>query len=48
MAISVILISSDSSEDNTRTPTGRVILFGTIPTTIPNTTPLIAPPTADT
>nr|GEU69363.1 hypothetical protein [Tanacetum cinerariifolium] len=27
------------------TPAGRVILFGTIPTTIPNTTPVIAPPT---
>nr|GFC76481.1 hypothetical protein [Tanacetum cinerariifolium] len=26
---------------------GRVILFGTIPTTIPDTTPLIAPPTTD-
>nr|GFB63469.1 hypothetical protein [Tanacetum cinerariifolium] len=48
MAISVILISSDSSEDSTGTPAGRVILFGTIPTTIPDTTPLIAPPTADT
>nr|GEV57761.1 putative reverse transcriptase domain-containing protein [Tanacetum cinerariifolium] len=45
MAISVILISSDSSEDSMRTPTGRVIMFGTIPTTIPNTTPMIAPHT---
>nr|GFD44591.1 hypothetical protein [Tanacetum cinerariifolium] len=27
---------------------GRVILFGTIPTTISDTTPLIAPPTTDT
>nr|GFC34664.1 hypothetical protein [Tanacetum cinerariifolium] len=45
MAISVISISSDSSEDSTGTPAGRVILFGTIPTTIPDTTPLIAPPT---
>nr|GEY91518.1 reverse transcriptase domain-containing protein [Tanacetum cinerariifolium] len=47
MAISVILISSDSSEDSIGTPAGRVILFGTIPTTIPDTTPLIAPPTTD-
>nr|GEW51900.1 ribonuclease H-like domain-containing protein [Tanacetum cinerariifolium] len=30
------------------TPAGRVILFGTIPTTIPDTTLMIAPPTADT
>ncbi|GKD73845.1 hypothetical protein Tco_1332127 [Tanacetum coccineum] len=50
MAISVILISSDSSEDSVGTPAGRVILFGTIPTTIPDTTqvipteiPIIAP-----
>nr|GFC81837.1 hypothetical protein [Tanacetum cinerariifolium] len=48
MAISVILISSDSSEDSIGTPAGRVILFDTIPTTIPDTTPLIAPPTAYT
>nr|GFC66669.1 hypothetical protein [Tanacetum cinerariifolium] len=48
MATFVILISSDSSEDSTGTPAGRVVLFGTIPTTIPNTTSLIAPPTADT
>nr|GFC51213.1 hypothetical protein [Tanacetum cinerariifolium] len=47
MATSVISISSDSSEDSTGTPTGRVILFGTIPTTIPDTTSLIAPPTID-
>nr|GFC31061.1 hypothetical protein [Tanacetum cinerariifolium] len=47
MAISVISISSDSSEDSIGTPAGRVILFGTIPTTIPDTTPLIAPPTTD-
>ncbi|GJU33025.1 hypothetical protein Tco_1176614, partial [Tanacetum coccineum] len=44
MAISVILISSDSSEDSVGTPAGRVILFGTIPTTIPDTTPMITPP----
>ncbi|GJW13697.1 hypothetical protein Tco_0017830 [Tanacetum coccineum] len=45
MAISVISISSDSSEDSVGTPAGRVILFGTIPTTIPDTTPVITPPT---
>nr|GEW81968.1 hypothetical protein [Tanacetum cinerariifolium] len=48
MATSVILISSDSSEDSMGTPAGRVILFGTIPTTIPDTTPVIAPPTTET
>nr|GFB63620.1 hypothetical protein [Tanacetum cinerariifolium] len=47
MAILVILISSDSSKDSIGTPAGRVILFGTIPTIIPDTTPLIAPPTTD-
>nr|GFD25083.1 hypothetical protein [Tanacetum cinerariifolium] len=31
-----------------RTPTKRVILFGTIPTIIPDTTPVIAPPTTQT
>ncbi|GKC53747.1 hypothetical protein Tco_1076492, partial [Tanacetum coccineum] len=45
MAISVILVSSDSSEESVGTSTGRVILFGTIPTTIPNTTPFVIPPT---
>ncbi|GKC80014.1 reverse transcriptase domain-containing protein, partial [Tanacetum coccineum] len=40
MAISVISISSDSSE--------RVILFGTIPTTIPDTTPVITLPATQT
>nr|GFC00319.1 hypothetical protein [Tanacetum cinerariifolium] len=45
MAISVISVSSDSSEDSMGTPAGRVILFGTIPTTITDTTPVIAPPT---
>ncbi|GJZ22759.1 retrovirus-related pol polyprotein from transposon TNT 1-94 [Tanacetum coccineum] len=44
MAISVISISSDSSEDSVGTPAGRVILFGTIPTTIPDTTPVITLP----
>ncbi|GJT93081.1 hypothetical protein Tco_1081926 [Tanacetum coccineum] len=45
MAISVILVSSDSSEESVGTPAGRVILFGTIPTTIPDTTPTVTPPT---
>ncbi|GKA02954.1 reverse transcriptase domain-containing protein [Tanacetum coccineum] len=45
MAISVISVSSDSSEDSVGTPAGRVILFGTIPTTIPDTTPSVIPPT---
>nr|GFB86003.1 hypothetical protein [Tanacetum cinerariifolium] len=45
--VMAILISSDSSEDSIGTPAGRVILFSTIPTTIPDTTPLIAPPTTD-
>ncbi|GJV77454.1 hypothetical protein Tco_1509038 [Tanacetum coccineum] len=48
MTISVISISSDSSEDSVGTPAGRVILFGTIPTTIPDTTPVIIPPTTQT
>ncbi|GJX95316.1 hypothetical protein Tco_0351114 [Tanacetum coccineum] len=48
MAISVISISSDSSEDSVGTPIGRVILFGTIPTTIPDTTPVITLPTTQT
>nr|GEZ81419.1 reverse transcriptase domain-containing protein [Tanacetum cinerariifolium] len=47
MATSVISISSNSSEDSMGTPAGRVILFGTIPTTIPDTTLLIAPPNTD-
>nr|GEV70257.1 hypothetical protein [Tanacetum cinerariifolium] len=38
MVISIILVSSDSSEESVRTSTRRVILFRTIPTTIPNTT----------
>ncbi|GKA25830.1 hypothetical protein Tco_0711939 [Tanacetum coccineum] len=45
MAISVISVSSDSSEDSVGTLAGRVILFGTIPTTIPDTTPSVIPPT---
>ncbi|GJT63721.1 hypothetical protein Tco_1015201 [Tanacetum coccineum] len=48
MAISVILVSSDSSEDSVGTPVGRVILFGTIPTTIPDITQVITPPTTQT
>ncbi|GKA94162.1 putative reverse transcriptase domain-containing protein [Tanacetum coccineum] len=47
MAISVILVSSDSSEESVGTSTGQVILFGTIPTTIPDTTLSMTPPTTD-
>ncbi|GKD39480.1 hypothetical protein Tco_1259687, partial [Tanacetum coccineum] len=39
MAISIILVSSDLLEESVGTSAGRVILFGTIPTTILNTTP---------
>ncbi|GJW00187.1 hypothetical protein Tco_1555438 [Tanacetum coccineum] len=45
MAISVISVSSDSSEESVGTSTGRVILFGTIPTTIPDITLFVIPPT---
>ncbi|GKB60324.1 hypothetical protein Tco_0916510 [Tanacetum coccineum] len=48
MAISVISVSLDSSEDSVGTPAGRVIFFGSIPTTIPDTTPVITPPTTQT
>ncbi|GKC96326.1 hypothetical protein Tco_1161768, partial [Tanacetum coccineum] len=48
MAISVISVSSDSSKDSVGTPVGRVILFGTILATIPDTTPVITPPTTQT
>nr|GEX60836.1 hypothetical protein [Tanacetum cinerariifolium] len=48
MAILVILVSSDSSKGSVRTPAGRVILFGTIPTPMPDTTPVITPPTTQT
>nr|GEZ39817.1 hypothetical protein [Tanacetum cinerariifolium] len=48
MATSVISISSNSSEDSMGTPARRVILFGTIPTIIPDTTPVIASPTTET
>ncbi|GKC79898.1 hypothetical protein Tco_1130672 [Tanacetum coccineum] len=39
MAFFVILISSYSSEESVGTSTARVILFGTIPTTLPSTAP---------
>ncbi|GJV45856.1 hypothetical protein Tco_1430392 [Tanacetum coccineum] len=45
MAISVILVSLDSSEDSVGTPAGRFILLGIIPTTIPDTTPSMTSPT---
>ncbi|GJU88990.1 hypothetical protein Tco_1301413 [Tanacetum coccineum] len=48
MAISVILVLSDSSEESVRTSTGRVVLFGTIPTTIPDTTPSVIPSSTHT
>ncbi|GJW26606.1 reverse transcriptase domain-containing protein [Tanacetum coccineum] len=48
MAILVISVSSDLSEDSVGTPAGQVILFGIIPTTIPDTTPVITPPTTQT
>ncbi|GKB74150.1 hypothetical protein Tco_0935562 [Tanacetum coccineum] len=44
MAISVILVSSYSSEESVGTSTRRVIWFGTIPTIIPDTTPSVIPP----
>ncbi|GJS34878.1 hypothetical protein Tco_0533260 [Tanacetum coccineum] len=48
MTILVISISLDSSEGSVGTPAGQVILFGTIPTTILDTTPVITPPTTQT
>nr|GEX91133.1 hypothetical protein [Tanacetum cinerariifolium] len=48
MAISIISVSSDLSKDSMGTPAGRVILFGTVPTTIPDTTLLITPPATQT
>ncbi|GJT68275.1 hypothetical protein Tco_1019755 [Tanacetum coccineum] len=45
MAISNILISSDSSKESTGTPFGQVLWFGRIPTTVPATTPTVTPPT---
>ncbi|GKE23688.1 hypothetical protein Tco_1435200 [Tanacetum coccineum] len=44
MAIFVISISSDSSEESVGTSTAQVILFGMIPTTIPATVPIVDPP----
>nr|GEU68663.1 hypothetical protein [Tanacetum cinerariifolium] len=44
MAISIISVSSDSLEESIETSTGRVILFGTIPITIPDTTLSMIPP----
>ncbi|GKD69161.1 hypothetical protein Tco_1323251 [Tanacetum coccineum] len=44
MAISTILISSDSFEESVGTPSERVLWFGRIPTTVPVTTPTIDPP----
>nr|GEZ72073.1 hypothetical protein [Tanacetum cinerariifolium] len=43
MAISIISVSPDSSEESVRTPAGQVILFGSILTHIPNTTPTETP-----
>nr|GEX63303.1 hypothetical protein [Tanacetum cinerariifolium] len=48
MAILVISVSSNSSEDSVGTPVERVILFGSIPTIISGTTPVIPPPTTQT
>ncbi|GJU35699.1 hypothetical protein Tco_1184053 [Tanacetum coccineum] len=48
MSISVISVSSDLSEDSVGTRAGRVILFGTFPITIPDTTSVITPPTTQT
>ncbi|GKE61306.1 hypothetical protein Tco_1511673, partial [Tanacetum coccineum] len=44
MVISIISVSSDLSKDSVGTPVGRVILFGTIPTTILDTTLYVIPP----
>ncbi|GKD16722.1 hypothetical protein Tco_1205880 [Tanacetum coccineum] len=48
MTILVISIYLDSSEGSMGTPAGQVILFGTIPTTILDITPVITPPTTQT
>ncbi|GKD52698.1 hypothetical protein Tco_1281674, partial [Tanacetum coccineum] len=45
MVISIISVSSDSSKDSMGTPAGRVILFGTIHTTILNTILSMTSPT---
>ncbi|GJW07144.1 putative reverse transcriptase domain-containing protein [Tanacetum coccineum] len=44
MAISVISVSLDSLEESVGTSSRRVILFGNIPTTIPDTTPTVTLP----
>nr|GEW05518.1 hypothetical protein [Tanacetum cinerariifolium] len=44
MAISIIFVSLDSSEESMGTSTRRVILFGTILATIPDTTLSVIPP----
>nr|GEU44004.1 reverse transcriptase [Tanacetum cinerariifolium] len=44
MAMSTVLISLDSSEESVGTPSGRVLWFGKIPTTVPATTPTTHPP----
>ncbi|GKC72031.1 hypothetical protein Tco_1117914, partial [Tanacetum coccineum] len=46
MAISIVLVSLDSSEDSVGTSARRVILFGMIPTIILDTTPIVTPLTA--
>ncbi|GKG20738.1 hypothetical protein Tco_0380539, partial [Tanacetum coccineum] len=45
MAISTILISSDSFEEGVGTSSGYVLWFGKIPTIVPATTPAVTPPT---
>ncbi|GJT21251.1 hypothetical protein Tco_0891188 [Tanacetum coccineum] len=45
MADSVIIISSDSSDESVGSPPSRVILFGDIPTVIPSTS-VVAPETS--
>ncbi|GJZ69533.1 hypothetical protein Tco_0633083 [Tanacetum coccineum] len=44
MAISTISISLDSFEESVGTPSGRVLWFGRIPTSVPATTPTTDPP----
>nr|GEY60568.1 hypothetical protein [Tanacetum cinerariifolium] len=46
MAVSAIVISSDSSDESVGSPPSRVILFGDIPIVIPSTS-VIAPKTSD-
>ncbi|GJY85409.1 hypothetical protein Tco_0499435 [Tanacetum coccineum] len=48
MAIFVISISLDSSEESVGTSTAQVILFGTFPTAIPATIPVVDPPVVST